>query len=241
MEILKSQISRDHIEYPESDGKPMAETGLHVKALATLYQELTRYFEKDDDVMVFANMFLYFVEGKPKKCMAPDVFVLRGTTKYERRVFKVWEEGRMPQMVMEITSDKTIEEDEVAKAKRYLALGVEEYFQFDPTEDYIPGRLKGRYSKDGEWHPIDRMVVPGAKRAYPSRSLGLAFVVDENNEIRLWDMKKKQMVKNPSELAKQARDERAAREAAEKLAAEAQATNKALAQRVKELEALLGK
>ena len=49
-------------------------------------------------------MLLYYVEGNPSACVAPDVFVVKGVPKQERRIYKLWEELQPPTVVFEITS-----------------------------------------------------------------------------------------------------------------------------------------
>ena len=61
----------------------------------------------------------------------------------ERRSWQTWLEGKGPDFVLEITSKSTKREDEVRKKKLYEELGVKEYWQFDPTGDYLDPILKG--------------------------------------------------------------------------------------------------
>ena len=71
-------------------------------------------------VAVLANMFLYYEEGDPRKVVCPDVFVtLNVPSNTIRRTFKVWEEGKAPDLVIEITSKKTRKEDLQKKPNLY--------------------------------------------------------------------------------------------------------------------------
>ncbi len=54
------------IEYPSSDGKPMAETPIHRKMMTDLIERLDAYFEEEPDVYVEGNMMMYYVEGNPR-------------------------------------------------------------------------------------------------------------------------------------------------------------------------------
>jgi len=99
------------IHYPESDGKPMGETDAHIAQILDLRFSLGRFFRNDSQVYVAADLLLYYVEGDPKEFVVPDVFVARGVLKRERRVYKLWEEGRAPDVVFEITSASTRRED----------------------------------------------------------------------------------------------------------------------------------
>jgi Uma2 family endonuclease len=131
------------VEYPESDGQPMGETGFHVKAILNLYNALLHFFSQAADVYVVADMFMYYEEGNPRANKVPDVLVAKGVSKEERRIYKVWEEMVAPCTIFEITSKSTRTEDLTVKKDLYERLGVEEYFLFDPLDEYLVPRLQG--------------------------------------------------------------------------------------------------
>ena len=85
------------IHYPERDGKPMAETDVHIDVLIFLREALKDYFRDEPQVYIAGNMLLYYEEGNPAACVAPDIFVVQGVSKGERLTYKLWEEGqRLP-------------------------------------------------------------------------------------------------------------------------------------------------
>ena len=89
------------IYYPESDGRPMAETQAHGKVMVDLLNVLERRYAGVPDVYVWGNMFLFYEEGNPRACEAPDLFLVKGVDKRVRRTYKLWEEGRVPSLVIE--------------------------------------------------------------------------------------------------------------------------------------------
>ena len=132
-------------DYPESDGKPMGETPIHWLATVDATYPLHWFFEEQSDVYVGSDMLVYYVEGDLKRSVVPDVWVTFGVPKLpERRTWLTWLEGKGPDFVLEITSKSTKREDEVSKKTLYEELGVKEYWQFDPTGDYLDPILKGR-------------------------------------------------------------------------------------------------
>ena len=132
-------------DYPESDGKPMAETPIHWLATVDATYPLRLFYQDRGDVYVGSDMFMYYVEDDLKHSVVPDVWVAFGVPKLpERRTWLTWLEGKGPDFVLEITSKSTKREDEVRKKKLYEELGVKEYWQFDPTGDYLDPILKGR-------------------------------------------------------------------------------------------------
>ncbi len=92
------------IYYPETDGKPMGETDVHIDVLIYLREALRDHFRDAPQVYVAGSMLLYYEEGNPIACVAPDVFVVQGVGKHERRTYRLWEEGQPPAVVFEITS-----------------------------------------------------------------------------------------------------------------------------------------
>ena len=128
------------IFYPESDGQPMAETDVHRDLMIDLIAMLREYFHDDPQVYISGNLFLYYQEGNPRRVVAPDVFVVKGIPGGRRRIYKLWEEGRPPDVVFEVTSPSTRGEDLRTKHALYARLGVAEYFLFDPLDREDCGR-----------------------------------------------------------------------------------------------------
>ncbi|HEY4563246.1 MAG TPA: Uma2 family endonuclease [Thermoanaerobaculia bacterium] len=141
------------IVYPESDGQPMAESDLHRKEMTYLIEALTEHFRRADEVYVAGNLFFYYKKGDPRSVVAPDLFVVKGVAKRDRKVYKLWEEHRSPCFVVEVTSDTTRDEDLSDKLTVYEHLGVEEYFLFDPLGDYLDPRLQGHRLVNGSYQP----------------------------------------------------------------------------------------
>ena len=198
---MKPTVLRE-IDYPESDGKPMAETPLHMLVMWNTIQTLIDWYADDPKVYVWGNMMLYYVEGDIKKTVAPDVYVVKGVDKHkERRVFKTWEEKKSPKLVIEVTSRKTRKEDLGDKKDKYQNdLKVPEYFLFDPKGEWIKSKLRGFRLRDGEYEEIT--AVDGR---LPSKVLGLHLEA-VGKELRLWDPKTQTYLLTPDEkLAKMQR------------------------------------
>jgi hypothetical protein len=66
------------IEYPDSDGKPIAESDFQRKPLFYAVEALNLYFRNRLDVYVSANLLVYYEEGNSVARVAPDVFVVFG-------------------------------------------------------------------------------------------------------------------------------------------------------------------
>jgi len=215
------------IVYPERDGLPMAETGVHVALIAYVFAMLRAFFENRPDVYVGANMFLYYHEGDPTKRVAPDLFVVFGTAKAERRIWKVWEEGRVPAVVFEFTSKSTWDEDLGTKKGLYEWLGVQEYFLFDPLREYLEPALQGFRLEGGVYRPIEPEEGPQGERQLSSRELGL-WLREEDGVLGLYEQATGRKLLAPPELAEALREaEERLRETEERLRAEAEARQEA--------------
>jgi Uma2 family endonuclease len=170
----------DDIYYPESDGQPMAETDLHLDEMVDLIHALRRRYRDVPDVYVTGNLFFYYAKGDPRAVVAPDVFLVYGVAKRKRRTYKLWEEGRVPSLVIELTSDSTRDEDLSKKKVCYESLGVEEYFLHDPYGDYLAPTLQGFRLVNGRYRPIE----PEAGGSLRSLTTGLLLQV-EDSRLRL--------------------------------------------------------
>jgi Uma2 family endonuclease len=143
------------IEYPDEDGKPMAEGDIQCSYLTYGRSALKLFFQSRSDVYVAGNLFIYYEQGNPEGVVAPDVFVVFGVENRQRRSYKTWEENnKNPDFVLEITSFATRSKDQGAKKGIYAFLGVDEYFQYDPTGDYLTPQLQGLRLVEGNYLPI---------------------------------------------------------------------------------------
>jgi Uma2 family endonuclease len=143
------------IEYPETDGMPMAETDLHRKIMTYVIERLSARYANRKDVYVSGNLLVYYVEGQWGISLAPDCMVVFGVPAGDRRVFKTWEEGAYPTVVFEITSKTTQREDMLKKYRIYEETWqVKELFLFDPTEDYLEPSLVGYRLGRGGYIPL---------------------------------------------------------------------------------------
>ncbi len=134
----------------------MSETGRHWHATVDFAKPLHVFMLNRPDAYVGSDMFMYFREGDPSAVVSPDVFVAFGAPKEPLRdTWKLWEEGVAPAFVLEVTSKSTRDEDEFGKKAVYESLGVLEYWQFDPTGDYLDPILKGhRLQPDGTYEQL---------------------------------------------------------------------------------------
>lgn len=163
---------RRDVYYPESDGKPMGETQFHAEAIGYLRDVLQRWYRDEPNVYAWGDLFLYYKEGDPASVVCPDVFAVHGVPKEPpRRIYKLWEEGKIPSLVIEVTSASTRREDLRDKKALYERLGVQEYILFDPLDEYLEPQLQGFLLTDGRYEPI----MPDPDGSLTSRTTRLIF------------------------------------------------------------------
>jgi len=224
----------DIIEYPETDGEPMAETDFQRDVLVYAIAALDLYYRNQPDVYVTGNILFYYEEGNPQAVVSPDVMVMMGVEKKDRPKYKLWEEGKGPEFVLEVTSKTTRHKDQGFKKRLYTELGVSEYFLFDPTGDYLKPQLQGFRLEDGHYEPIRGFSSPNPYGTYAvySRTLALDLFINSVGELRFFDPEEDRLLTDLAET-----EDRAQEAEARATVAEARAEAEAAARRVAEREA----
>ena len=257
-------LSPAAIEYPSGDGKPLAENDWQLRAILDSVAALDLHFHDRPDVYVSGDLLIYYEEGNPRARVAPDVFVVFGVPKRKRPIYKLWEERVAPAFVMEVASRGTWREDEGQKAKLYERLGVREYWQYDPTGEYLGLKLKGRRLVGGAYEPQPVVEYLDGTVLLRSETLGLDFRV-KGEEMYFFEPETGERILNVLEqdAARRAAEARASaleaaadraadaesradvaearRDAAESRADVAEARAETAEARIAELEALLRK
>ena len=213
------------VEYPDSDGKPLAESDFQLDDLTYARDRLRIYYHdqcRRHDVYVAGNLLIYYEEGNRNVSVAPDIFVVLGVPHYKRRSYRLWEEGKVPDFVLEITSHSTWEEDRGKKRELYRRLGVTEYWQYDPTGDYLEPVLQGLELAAGEYVPIAAGATAEGLPTLESRVLGLELHATDDG-LRFHDPVTEQYLPTSAEDAA-ARVAAEAQAAAEATRADAEAT-----------------
>lgn len=210
----------NEIFYPESDGKPMAETDIHAKLLTYLREALAIFFAEREKVYVTGNIMFYYVEGSPDEVVSLDIMVCFGVDKGDRTSYKTWEENDViPSVVIELASRSTWHKDRTEKRELYEMLGVKEYYIFNPQ---YPKNLPAFLAFNLEDGELKKVSIENG-RIY-SELLGLELV-DTGETLRLFDLDKNEFLKNQEELDYEVK--------------ELSSENKALKTEIERLKALL--
>jgi Uma2 family endonuclease len=180
----------------------MTETDFHYAATVRLREVLEAFFADNPQVYVSGNLFVCYVPRDRRKHVSPDVFVVKGVPKRKRFSYLVWRERKGPDVVIELTSPSTQEEDVEIKFTLYRdVLRVKEYFLFDPLAQYLDPPLQGYRLQRKRYVPIKAV-----RGRLPSKVLGL-HLERHGDELRLYDPVAKQWLPTPQEDAAQAKAE----------------------------------
>ncbi len=219
------------IQYPDSDGKPMAENDPQYRAIVNTRFALEQHYLQEPQVYVGADLLMYYEEGDIHKSVAPDVFATLGVPKHARRTYLIWAEGKAPDVVFEFASPSTWRADLGWKRGLYLGIGVQEYFLFDPTGEHFHPLLQGYRLSENPYQPLPALEGERGLRGLFSAVLGLELWAQPGDgtgipyTLKLYNPATDTWLPTPEEAAEGYRVESAAR-------AEAEA-------RVRELEAEL--
>ena len=132
------------IDYPDSDGQPMADNTKQFRWIVVIKENLELLFVNQPEVFVAGDLLWYPVEGDNAIRQAPDVMVVVGRPKGDRGSYRQWQEGNLaPQVVFEILSPGNRYGEMLRKLGFYDRHRVEEYYIYDPDKLELTGLLRG--------------------------------------------------------------------------------------------------
>jgi Uma2 family endonuclease len=155
--------------------EPEMESSLHYMQLLLLVTCLEWAWQERDDFFIGANLTIYFSRQQLKNhdFRGPDLFLVKNTTRAPRNSWVVWEEdGRYPDLIIELLSDSTANVDRTLKRNLYAErFHTPEYFYFSPeTLEFAGFRLD-----INQYRPI----IPNAQGWLWSEMLGLFLGIHE--------------------------------------------------------------
>lgn len=198
----------EEIDYPDSDGQPMAENTLQFRWIVTLQGGLDALFRDDPNVFVAGDLLWYPIEGSNTIRTAPDALVVFGRPKGYRGSYMQWrEESLAPQVVWEVLSPGNRAGELDAKFEFYRRYGVEEYYQYDPER----ARLRG-WLREGEQLreilPIEGWISPRTGIRLEMENEELVVYRPDGGRFRTYlELEQERVEEERERLAAQARAE----------------------------------
>ena len=161
----------DHVEYPE--GNWIAQSVSHGVTVRQAAAALDLHFRERSEVLVAMELMVYYQLGNSEAKLQPDVQVVFGVGRANRSSYRVWEEGKPPDFVLEVASPSTASTDARHKAREYCRIGVREYWRIDPQGALMSSPLEGYVLSGGRYSPAERVAGAGERVHLRSEVLGL--------------------------------------------------------------------
>ncbi|QHU98982.1 Uma2 family endonuclease [Synechocystis sp. CACIAM 05] len=177
--------------------EPEMESSVHYLQLLLLVTSLEWAWRQRDDFFIGANLTIYFSRQqlKHRDFRGPDFFLVKNTTRHPRNSWVVWEEdGRYPDLIIELLSESTAKVDRTTKLDLYATrFHTPEYFYFSPeTLEFAGFRLNfNQYSP----------VIPNEQGWLWSEALGF-FLGIHQGQLRYFSVEGI-LVPTPEEAAQQ--------------------------------------
>jgi Uma2 family endonuclease len=173
--MMAREFTEDDFLYPESDHMPKADSDVHRKVMTDVIARLEARYAARPDVYVSGGLRVYHEKWNPYDVVVPDCFVAFGVPKHDRDAYRGWQEERMPSVVIEVVTKYTVMMDESTKPRTYADdWKVDEYFLFDPLEEYLDPSLQGfKRAKDGM-----KPIKPEKDGSLASKKLGVSLSRD---------------------------------------------------------------
>lgn len=204
-ELTPPQTIAEDVIFPPGDlysDEPPLETELHLRQIILLLKCLEWLWRDRNDFYAAGNLTIYYSpqQRKSSDFRGPDFFVVLGTQRKTRKSWVVWqEEGKYPNLIIEILSPKTAQVDRELKKTIYQdTFRTPDYFWFDPdTLEFV-----GFHLVDGKYQPLE----PNAEGQLWSQQLGLYLGVDQQ-KLRFFTAEG-ELVPTPEEVAETERQQK---------------------------------
>jgi Uma2 family endonuclease len=173
--------------------EPPLETDLHKQQMILLIESLEWWFRKCKDFYISGNQTIYYkYPQESDDLIGADFFVVLGTEREPRESWVVWaEDGKYPNVIVELLSDRTALIDKGLKKEFYQnVFRVPDYFWFNPqTLEFA-----GFHLVSTKYKPLE----PNSQGWLWSQQLNLYLGID-NQQLRFFTPEK-QLVKLPGEI-----------------------------------------
>ena len=137
------------------DPDPIEDGMQQEEAVTTVRTLLRTYFPDMPDALVAGSGYLAWDKTDISAKLVPDCVVAFGVPAdeiRERNAYLIWEVGKPPDVVIEVATLSTKDDDLTVKRDIYAMLGISEYWRLDPTGGDLYGEpLVGEYLVDGEY------------------------------------------------------------------------------------------
>jgi Uma2 family endonuclease len=184
----------DFSTFPDSDGEPVAENRTNMDQMTGLIYAAEHYLAPSVRFVVGGNQFIYYDPADGRHHVSPDVYIALDVAPGIREKWQTWLEGdKFPDIVFEITSESTQDEDLGSNVRLYGRLGAHEYYIYDPAHELQPP-LRA-YRRVGD-RLVEQSLLPGPAAYSPLLAARLQVI---GRWLRLIDPQTDEPVPTPGE------------------------------------------
>ena len=177
------------VQFP--DVPPEEMTAYHQVNLPGYPGALTAHFGNPETTVILSEVAAgLFATDDREGIRYPDLLIAfnaNPAAEEARNGFLIPEQGKPPDFVLEVASESTARLDETVKRNDYAAMGVLEYWRFDPTGGHqYQAHLAGDRLVDGVYVSIPIQRTDEQHHWGRSEALGLSLCWEEGR-LRFWD------------------------------------------------------
>jgi Uma2 family endonuclease len=197
-ELAPSKDISEDVIFPSGDlysDEPPLETELHLRQIILLLKSLEWLWRDRNDFYIAGNLTIYYSprQRKSEDFRGPDFFAVLGTQRKTRKSWVVWQEdGKYPNVIIEILSPKTADTDQGFKKQLYQdTFRTPDYFWFEP----VTLEFQGFCLISGQYQPLE----PNNQGHLWSQQLGLYLGIHQE-QLRFFSTEG-QLIPTPEEVA----------------------------------------
>lgn len=220
-------VGYDDEGYP-CESRNVSESSGHDDVLNYFRNAVFALLADRPDAMVQERLLILFEQGNRTAAVEPDITIALGVGRHPRNSYKIWVEGRPPDLVVEGLSNKTWRRDVDIKPALYRDLGVREYWQVDPI-----GRIREPVVAYRLRHGVYEPIVPSRPGVYRSDVL-TAEISYDRAEMDIYNLRTGERIPLAHDALRQRDDALRQRD-------DARAAHETALARIAELEARLGR
>ena len=165
--VKQGEIDYASLDYNPDEPEPMPdamEQEFVVQEILGIMHSRFTGFKTRPDVFLSSNTILCYDPSNLNVRRQPDIYLAFGVDQAairRRKLYLPWEAGKPPDLALEVGSESTGSEDTLVKPRVYAAIGISEYWRFDPSGGEHHGEpMSGWVLRDGAYHPVQLTIEP---------------------------------------------------------------------------------
>ena len=226
---IKSYIEYDKLDFNPDDPEPLPDGMYQYPVFAEIFGILDAHLNTlGDPQTIFrsSNTFICYNPNNLNVKVGPDFYValdVDAEAIKRRLMYLPWEAGKPPDLVLEVGSPSTGNEDIGNKRNIYARIGVREYWRFDPSGGAYYGEpLVGERLVDGEYRRFELTAEPDGVLKGFSPLLGL-YLCWQDEMLTFYDHQSGAYLRNLPDTRADLQAEQAARQLEQAARQEAEA------------------